>query len=220
MDDRERALRILQLLREAYPGVTGTALNFRTPLELLVATILSAQCTDEKVNEVTRKLFEKYRTAKDFADADLSELERDVRPTGFYRVKAQRVKRICQTLVEEYGSEVPRSMEELTRLNGVARKTANIVLSNAYGVVEGIAVDTHVMRVSQRLGLTKQRNREKIERDLMDLLPREHWFEVNHLLIEHGRRTCRARRPLCKTCVVRELCPSAESFLRSGKDGS
>jgi len=219
MDERERALRILQLLREAYPAVKGTALNFRTPLELLVATILSAQCTDEKVNEVTKKLFKKYRTAKDFAEADLSELERDVKPTGFYRVKAQRIKGIAQTLVEEYNSEVPRSMEELTKLNGVARKTANIVLSNAYGIVEGIAVDTHVMRLSKRLGLSKQKDRNKIERDLMELIPKENWFEVNHLLIEHGRRTCRAKKPLCKTCVVREPCPSAEQFLRSGKNG-
>jgi len=220
MDERERALRILQLLREAYPGVKGTALNFRTPLELLVATILAAQCTDEKVNEVAKELFKKYRTAKDFAEADLSELEKDVKPTGFFRVKAQRIKQICQTLVCEYGSEVPRTMEELTKLNGVARKTANIVLSNAYGIVEGIAVDTHVMRLSQRLGLSKQKDRNKIERDLMELMPRENWFEVNHLLIEHGRRTCTAKKPLCKTCVVEELCPSAENFLKSGKNGS
>jgi endonuclease-3 len=220
MDNRERALRILQLLRDTYPDVRGTALNFRTPLELLVATILSAQCTDEKVNEVTKDLFRKYRTAKDFANADLHELERDVKPTGFYRVKAQRIKGIAQTLVEEYGSEVPRSMEELTKLNGVARKTANVVLSNAYGIVEGIAVDTHVMRLSKRLGLSKQKDRNKIERDLMELIPRENWFEVNHLLIEHGRRTCTAKKPLCKTCPVRELCPSAEDFLKSGKNGS
>lgn len=145
---------------------------------------------------------------------------REIRQSGFYRVKAQRIKQICQTLVEEYGSEVPRTMEELTNLNGVARKTANIVLSNAYGIVEGIAVDTHVMRLSQRLELSKQKDRNKIELDLMKLIPRENWFEVNHLLIEHGRRICKARRPLCKACVVRELCPSAEYFLRSGKNGS
>ena len=214
MDEKERALGILQLLREAYPEVKGTALNFGNPLELLVATILSAQCTDEKVNEVTKELFKKYRTAKDYAEADLSELERDIRPTGFYRVKAQRIKQICRTLVEEYGSEVPRSIEELTKLKGVARKTANIVLSNAYRIVEGIAVDTHVLRLSQRLGFSKQKDRNKIEQDLMELIPKENWFEVNHLLIEHGRRTCKAKKPLCKVCVVMDLCPSAEYFLK------
>jgi len=213
MDERERALRILQLLREAYPEVKGTALNFRNPLELLVATILSAQCTDEKVNEVTKDLFKKYRTAKDFAEADLSELEKETRSTGFYRVKAQRIKGLCRTLVEEYGSEVPRSIEELTKLSGVARKTANIVLSNAYGIVEGIAVDTHVLRLSRRLGLSTQKDRSKIERDLMELIPQQNWFEVNHLLIEHGRRTCKAKKPVCRVCVVMDLCPSAEYFL-------
>jgi len=214
MDDRERAIRILQLLQDAYPGVKGTALNFRNPLELLVATMLSAQCTDEKVNEVTKELFKKYRKAKDYAEADLSELERDIRPTGFYRVKAKRIKQICRTLVEEYGSEVPRSIEELTKLDGIARKTANIVLSNAYGIVEGIAVDTHVLRLSRRLGLSKQKDRNKTERDLMELMPRENWFEVNHLLTEHGRRTCKAKKPLCSVCVVVDLCPSAEYFLK------
>lgn len=217
MDERERALTILRRLREAYPGVKGTALRFRTPLEILIATMLSAQCTDEKVNEVTEELFEKYRTAEDYAKADLEELEEAIKPTGFYKVKAQRIKQVCQALVEEYNSEVPRKMEELTKLKGVARKTANIILSNAYSVVEGIAVDTHVLRLSLRLGLSKEKYRDKIERDLMELIPRENWSEVNYLLIEHGRRTCKAKRPLCENCVVQELCPSAPYFLEKFK---
>ena len=220
MEEKARALRILWLLRDAHPGVKGTALHFRTPLELLIATILSAQCTDEKVNEVTEKLFKKYLTAEDFAKADLEELEGAIRPTGFYRSKARRVKRVGQTLVEEYSSEVPRTMEELTRLRGVARKTANIVLANAYGVVEGIAVDTHVMRLSRLLGLSREKNRDKIERDLMELIHRENWFEFSNLIIEHGRRICHARRPLCEVCILRELCPSAQDFLEEHKDGS
>ena len=217
MDERERALRILQLLREAYPGVKGTALRFRTPFELLIATILSAQCTDEKVNEVTEELFEKYRTAEDYAKADMGELEEAIKPTGFYRKKAQRIKQVCQSLVEEYNSEVPRTMEELTKLKGIARKTANIILTNAYGVVEGIAVDTHVLRLSHRLGLTKWKTRDKIEQDIMELIPRDNWAEVNYLLIEHGRRTCKAKSPLCETCVVQELCPSVPYFLEEFK---
>jgi len=217
MKERERAMRILQLLRETYPWVKGTALRFRTPLELLIATILSAQCTDEKVNEVTEELFRRYRTAEDFAGADLGELEEAVRPTGFYRSKARRIKEVCRVLVEEHGSEVPRSMEELVKLPGVARKTANIVLANAYGIVEGIAVDTHVMRLSHRLGLSKEKNRDKIERDLMELIPREDWFDFNYLLIEHGRRVCKARRPLCEDCILRDLCPSTQEFLQKFK---
>lgn len=219
MEQRDKALRILAMLRDAYLDVKKTSLRFESPFELLVATVLSAQCTDEKVNEVTKELFKRYRTPRDFADVDINELENLIRPTGFYSVKAHRVKEISETLIKEYRSQVPRTVEELTSLKGVARKTANIVLSNAYGIVEGIAVDTHVMRLSQRLGFTKNKNRDKIEKDLMELIPRENWAEVNTLLIEHGRRICKAQRPNCKTCVVRDLCPSGEQFIKEGKNG-
>jgi len=209
---REKAERIVKLLKEEHPHVRGTALRWETPLDILVATILSAQSTDSKVNEVTETLFMKYRTAAEYAYAPREELEEAIRSTGFYRQKARFIQEACRALVEEYGGEVPRSMEEMTRLKGVARKTANIVLGNAFGVVEGIAVDTHVMRLSKRLGLTTQRYREKIERDLMEIVPRSKWFRFSNLLIEHGRRVCQAKKPDCAGCVLKELCPSAFTF--------
>ena len=209
---RERAEKILKLLEEEYPYVRGTALRWETPLDLLVATMLSAQSTDEKVNEVTESLFKRYRTAEDYAYAPSGELEEDIRSTGFYRRKAMLIRKACTAIVEEHGGEVPRSMEELTGLKGVARKTANIVLGNAFGIVEGIAVDTHVMRLSKRLGLTEERYREKIERDLMEMVPRSKWFQLSNLLIEHGRRVCNAKKPDCASCVLKELCPSAFTF--------
>jgi endonuclease-3 len=220
MEDKDRAFRILQLLRETYPETKRTSLRYETPFQLLIATVLSAQCTDKKVNQVTRELFRKYRTAKDFAEADINELKKAIRPTGFYSVKAKRIKEIGETLVRDYGSDIPRTVDQLTRLKGVARKTANIVLTNAYGIVEGIAVDTHVMRLSQRLGLTMNENRDKIEKDLMEIIPKENWPDVNTLLVEHGRKICRAQRPKCKTCVIRDLCPSGEQFIRTGKNGA
>jgi len=210
--EEDRAQRILTLLRKEYPDVKGTELRFSNALELLVATILAAQCTDRKVNEVTETLFKRYKTAEDYAKADLEELQEFVKPTGFYRNKARFIKAAAEKLVKDFDSEIPRSIEEMTRLPGVARKTANIVLSNAFGIVEGIAVDTHVMRLSERLDLTKEKNREKIEEDLMKLYPKTQWFEVSNLLITHGRRICVARHPKCGACLLNKLCPSAFTF--------
>jgi endonuclease-3 len=208
----ERAEKILKLLEGEYPCVQGTSLRWETHLDLLVATILSAQSTDEKVNEVTESLFKKYRSAEDYALALREELEEDIRSTGFYRQKARFIQNACKTIVEEHVGEVPNSMEALTSLNGVARKTANIILGNAFGIVEGIAVDTHVMRLSKRLGMSDERYRDKIERDLMEIVPRSKWFQFSNLLIEHGRRVCEARKPNCEGCILNELCPSAFTF--------
>lgn len=208
----ERAEKIISLLEEAYPDVGGTALNWETPLELLVATILSAQSTDEQINKITETLFEKYRTAEDYAEAPREELEEDIRSSGFYRRKAKFIQEVTKGLVERHGGEVPPSMEELTSLKGIARKTANIILGNAFGIVEGIAVDTHVWRLAHRLGLSDEKYRDKIERDLMEAFPREKWLAVNYLLIEHGRRVCDAKKPDCESCVLNELCPSAFTF--------
>jgi endonuclease-3 len=214
---KERAERIITLLEEAYPGVRGTSLNWETPLDLLVATILSAQSTDEQINKVTETLFERYRKAADYAHAQRERLEEDIRSSGFFRRKAEAIQEACRVIAEEHGGEVPASMEELTRLKGVARKTANIVLGNAFDIVEGIAVDTHVWRLSQRLGLTEQKNRDKIERDLMAVFSREKWLAVNYLLIEHGRRVCDAKKPRCGECVLKDLCPSAFTFPHNEK---
>ena len=208
----ENVVEILRLLGQSLPDVKGTYLNYGSPLDLLVATILSAQCADEKVNEVTKSLFKAFRSPEDYANAEIRELEEKIRPTGFYRRKAQFIKQTSRTLVQRFNSEVPRTMDELTSLEGVARKTANIVLSNAYGVVEGIAVDTHVLRLSRRLGLTKSKVRERIEEDLMRITPREHWFELSNLLIAHGRSVCSAKKPNCEECVLAALCPSAFTF--------
>lgn len=203
------ALEVVRLLKKEYPG-EGTALNNSNPLELLVATILSAQSTDRQINKITVDLFLKYRTAGDYAWADREEFERDIRSSGFFRNKAKNIIAACRLIEDEFGGEVPRTMEELLRLPGVARKTANIVLYNAFGVTAGIAVDTHVKRLSQLLGLTGESNPVRIERDLMALLPRKHWGPVNYLLISHGRRICRARQPLCGECVLSRRCPRGE----------
>jgi endonuclease-3 len=208
----ERAERVISLLEGAYPGVRGTALNWETPLELLIATILSAQSTDEQINKVTKTLFEKYRAAADYADAPREELEEDIRSSGFYRRKAKFIQDVTRGLVEGHGGEVPASMKDLTALKGVARKTANIVLGNVFGIVEGIAVDTHVWRLAHRLGFSDEKYRDKIERDLMGVFPREKWLAVNYLLIEHGRRVCDAKKPGCEGCVLNGLCPSAFTF--------
>ena len=210
-NNKTRVLKIIELLEKEYPDAK-IALNYTNPLELLVATILAAQCTDKRVNLVTERLFRKYRKAEDYANADLKELEEDIRPTGFYRNKARNLKKCCQMLAEKFNSEVPRTMEEMLKLPGVARKTANIVLSNAYGVIEGIAVDTHVRRLSQRLGLSKHKDANKIERDLMEIVPKTEWMRITDLLIFHGRRVCMAKKPMCGTCVLNELCPSAFTF--------
>jgi len=203
---------IISRLEEAYPDVGGTSLNWETPLELLVATILSAQSTDEQINKVTESLFKKYRTAADYAHAPREELEADIRSSGFFRRKAEHIEEACRAIAEEHGGVVPDTMEELTKLKGVARKTANIVLGNAFGKVEGIAVDTHVWRLAHRLGLSEQKNRDKIEADLMEAFPREKWLAVNYLLIEHGRKVCDAKKPLCDACTLSDLCPSAFTF--------
>ncbi|RMF91217.1 MAG: endonuclease III [Methanobacteriota archaeon] len=209
MTPEERVKAVIRLLKKEYPQIR-TALRFNDPLQLLVATILSAQCTDERVNRVTEELFKKYRTAKDYATADPRVFEQVIRSTGFYRNKARNIIAAAQMIVEEYDGRVPDSMEELIRLPGVARKTANIVLSNAYGKLEGIAVDTHVKRLSRLLGLTDHTDPVKIEQDLMRITPREEWSNLSHLLIFHGRAVCMARRPKHEKCILYSLCPSRE----------
>src|SRR5687767_2624266 len=194
-----RCAEILRRLDAAYPNA-HCELNFTNPLELLIATILSAQCTDKQVNIVTQDLFKKYRTAADFAKADLSELENDIRRIGFFRNKARNIKACCQELVEKYEGKVPRTMEQLINLAGVGRKTANVVLGNAFDINEGVVVDTHVARLAQRLGLTKETTPEKIEVEMMNLVPREHWTLFSHWIIWHGRRRCFARGPECGQC--------------------
>jgi endonuclease-3 len=199
-------MRVMAALAEAYPDAR-VALRFSDPLEMVVATVLSAQCTDAKVNEVTERLFKRYRTARDYAEAPQGELERDIHATGFFNHKANLLRGLGRALVERHGGEVPRTMAELVELPGVARKTANIVLGNAFGVVEGIAVDTHVRRLAQRLGFTEEEDPGKIEEDLMALLPRELWFSGTYRLIEHGRAICNAKRPVCSACPVAKACP-------------
>jgi endonuclease-3 len=198
------------LLRQEYPDAC-CSLNFTTPLELLVATILSAQCTDERVNAVTVALFQKYRSAADFASAPLEELEQDIKQTGFYRNKAKHIHEAARILVEQYGGAVPRSMPELIALPGVARKTANVVLGNAYGIVEGIVVDTHVGRVARRLGFTDSEDPARVEQELMAVLPQADWLDFAHMVIYHGRAVCQARRPLCEVCSLRALCPTGQT---------
>lgn len=199
---------IVKRLKKAYPDAK-IMLKFGNEIQLLVAVILSAQCTDKKVNEVTAELFKKYKTAKDFANADLATLEQEVRQTGFYRAKAKSIKTACQMIVEKFGGKLPRTMAEILQLRGVARKTANVVLGNAFGVVEGIAVDTHVRRLAQRLGFTKSDSPEKIEQDLMALVPKKDWFELTYLLIDHGRAICQAQRPKCAECILKDVCPAS-----------
>jgi len=210
-DNKARVLKIISLLEKEFSDAK-IALNYSNPLELLVATILSAQCTDARVNLVTKELFKKYRTARDYANADTKELEQDIKSTGFYRNKAKNIKKSSQILLEKYGSQVPHTMDEILELAGVARKTANIVLQNAYGIVEGIAVDTHVRRVSARLGLTKNKDPNKIEADLMEIIPHDKWMRITDLLIFLGRRVCTAKRPKCDICILDEICPSAFTF--------
>jgi endonuclease III len=202
------AQEVVARLKSEFPDAR-TELDWRNPLELLVATMLSAQTTDVQVNRVTQSLFSKYRTAEDYAESSPGELEEDIRPTGFYRNKARSLRNMASALVQEHDGEVPRSMQELVALPGVGRKTANVVLGNAFGVDEGIVVDTHVRRVSGRLGLTENRDPEKIERDLMQVVPKRDWTVFSHLLILHGRRTCKARKPDCPNCVLNDICPSA-----------
>jgi endonuclease-3 len=210
-ENEDRVLEIIDLLEKEFPKAK-TALNHTNPLELLVATILSAQCTDERVNIVTKSLFKKYRKAEDYADADLAELEQNIKSTGFYRNKAKNIKKAGEMLVQKFHSQVPKTMNEMLELPGVARKTANIVLQNAFGVVEGIAVDTHVRRVSARLGLTTNEDQDKIEQDLLRIVPRDKWMRITDLLVFLGRRVCTAKKPKCDICVLNKLCPSAFTF--------
>jgi endonuclease-3 len=206
-----RVREIIGLLRTHYPQ-SRTALEFRSPFEILVATILAAQCTDERVNKVTPGLFRKYPTPAHFARADRAELEQDIRSTGFFRNKAKSIIGASMMLVEEYGGTVPDSMEKLVTLPGVARKTANIVLSAGFGKAEGIAVDTHARRLSQRLGLSRETDPDKIERDLLAIVPRTDWLDFNSMLVDHGRALCQARKPKCPECFLRTICPSATVF--------
>jgi endonuclease-3 len=202
----ERTRKIIAGLRQAYPDA-HCELNFSNPLELVIATILSAQCTDKRVNMVTPALFKKYPTAAAYAEAPAADLERAIQSTGFYRNKTKSILACCRALVEKHGGQVPQTMEELTALGGVGRKTANVVLGNAFNLNFGVVVDTHVARLSQRLGLTRETNAEKIEQDLIELVPRDQWTLFSHWLIWHGRRRCAARNPDCANCEIAELCP-------------
>jgi endonuclease-3 len=211
---KERVKQIIRFLKGSYPDAK-CSLNHSNPFELLVATILSAQCTDERVNIVTADLFRKYRKPEDYLRVSAKELQKDIRTTGFFRNKTKSIQGTARVLTESYGGAVPDTMEELLELPGVARKTANVVLGNAFGVKSGIVVDTHVTRLSHRLGLTEQKTAEKIERDLIELVPKKDWVIFSHLLIYHGRRVCKARNPSCAECVVEKLCPS--SYLKTGQ---
>jgi len=211
---KERVKQIIRLLKRAYPAAK-CSLNHSNAFELLIATILSAQCTDERVNIVTADLFRKYRKPEDYLKVSDKELQKDIRTTGFFRNKTKSIKGTAKVLTESYGGEVPDTMDELLELPGVARKTANVVLGNAFGVKSGIVVDTHVTRLTHRLGLTEQKTAEKIERDLIELVPRKDWVIFSHLLIYHGRKICKARNPSCAECVVEKLCPS--SYLKTGQ---
>jgi len=208
-DRRERASQVYDILQDEYPDA-HCALVHQNPYELTVATILSAQCTDERVNKVTPDLFEAYPTPEDLAGARQDDVEEIIHSTGFYRNKARNLIGMAEAVVEEHGGEIPRSMKALAALPGIGRKTANVVLGNAFGIDEGVVVDTHVKRISKRLGFTRHTNPKKVERDLIELFPRERWTMLAHLLIFHGRRICKARKPLCPECPVAHLCPSAE----------
>jgi endonuclease-3 len=216
MTVRERVAQLIEVLPEVYPGAR-CELDYKNPLELLIATILSAQCTDKRVNMVTPALFRRYRTAKDYAKAPPAELEKAIKPTGFFRNKTRSIRAATSKITEKFGGRVPDSMEALRGLPGVGRKTANVVLGNAFGKNEGVVVDTHVARLSKRLGLTKENDPEKIERALMKLVPREHWTNWSHWLIWHGRRRCFARKPDCRQCEIFRLCPSGKIFIRTGE---
>ena len=210
-DRKKRTAEIIKRLKKAYPDA-HCALNHTNPFELLIATILSAQCTDERVNIVTADLFRKYRGPEDFVKVSQQELERDIHSTGFFRNKAKNIKAASQRLIEVYNGEIPRTMDEILTLGGVARKTGNVVLGNAFGIASGVVVDTHVSRLSQRLGLTEQKTPEKIERDLQELVPKKDWVMFSDWLIYHGRQICNARKPKCHECILADICPSFDLF--------
>lgn len=209
MDTEEKLQEIIKRLKKQYPE-SKTALNFRNPFELLVATVLSAQTTDVHVNKVTESLFKKYKSVEDYAKLPLTTLQKDVSSINFYRNKAKNIQASAKMIVEKFNSKVPKKMEELISLPGVARKTANIILSNAYGINEGIAVDTHVKRLANRLGLTKYEDPVKIEQDLMAMTPKKEWGNLSHLLIFHGRKICQAKKPLHSECILCDICPSRD----------
>lgn len=208
---KERIQEIIRILRKNYRD-SRTSLEFETPLQILVATILSAQCTDERVNQITPGLFKKYKTASDFARAEREELEEEIRPTGFFRNKSKSITNAAKKIVEDFSGEVPDRMEELLTLPGVARKTANIVLSSGFKKAEGIAVDTHVKRLSGRLVLSRHKNPDRIEQDLLAIVHKRDWLDFNYLLVNHGRKICQARKPNCPECLIKHLCPSAKEF--------
>ena len=212
-NQKEPARKIIRILKRAYPDAR-CSLNHSNAFELLIATILSAQCTDERVNIVTQDLFRKYQRPEDYLAVAPAELQNDIRTTGFFRNKARAIQGTAKVLVDDYGGEVPETMDELLELPGVARKTANVVLGNAFGIASGVVVDTHVTRLSRRLGFTREKHPEKIEKDLAQLVPKRDWVIFSHLLIAHGRKICKARNPLCAKCVVERWCPS--SYLRTG----
>ena len=212
-DLKARTRDIIRRLKRAYPDAK-CSLNHSNPFELLVATILSAQCTDERVNIVTADLFRKYTKPEDYLKVSPRELEKDIQSTGFFRNKTKSIQGTSKVLTEEYGGQVPHTMDELLELPGVARKTANVVLGNAFDIKAGVVVDTHVTRLSHRLGLTQEKTAEKIERDLIPIVPKKDWVMFPHLMIAHGRKICKARNPLCAECPIEKLCPS--SFLKTG----
>lgn len=208
-----RTKKIIGVLQKEYPTVR-TALTHKNPLELLVATILSAQCTDERVNKVTPQLFKQYKTVKQFAVANITELESIIKSTGFYRAKAKSIINCCKALIENYNGNLPQDINEMIKLPGVGRKTANVVLGGAFGIVSGIVVDTHVKRLSERLGFSLQTNPEKIEVDLMNIVPQKYWIDFGNYLIWHGRKTCQARKPKCLDCCISHLCFSKSKIVK------
>ncbi len=211
-ENKKRTFEITKRLKKEYPDAHCELIHANA-FELLVATILSAQCTDERVNVVTANLFRKYRSPQDYLEVAQEELELDIRPTGFFRNKAKSIQGASRKIIENFGGDIPQTMEELLTLNGVARKTANVVLGNAFGIASGVVVDTHVSRLSQRLGLTENVAPEKIEKDLAELVPQTDWILFPHLLISHGRKICQARKPKCEICVLENICPS--SYLKN-----
>ena len=214
-DKKKRTAEIIRRLKKAYPDA-HCALNHSNAFELLIATILSAQCTDQRVNIVTADIFRKYRKPEDYLKVSQTELEKDIHSTGFFRNKAKNIQGACRKIIEDFGGKVPQTMDELLTLPGVARKTANVVMGNAFGIASGIVVDTHVTRLSQRLGLTENENAEKIEKDLVELVSQKNWIMFSHWLIFHGRQICQARKPRCRQCVLASVCPSYEIFISEG----
>lgn len=211
MDRKKYVSEVLRKLGNAYPN-TKCALNFTTPLELLIAVILSAQCTDERVNIVTKNLFKKYKTPSDYANESLEKFQSEIKSINFYKNKAKNIISACGRIISQYDGKVPKNMNDLITLDGVARKTANVVMYHGFGIVEGVVVDTHVLRLSLRLGLTKNKTPEKVEKDLMDILPKSQWGGFSDFIIRHGRKICKARTPLCQECFLSDICPSCEKY--------